>query len=65
MPTIGTDCHLTLKHDDLNGGAAYGFLLDPASRYPEGLRSIAITSTHSASIAPSDSASARNETASA
>ena len=37
MPTIGTDCHLTLQHDDLNSGAAYGFLLDPGSRFPEGL----------------------------
>jgi hypothetical protein len=37
MATVGTDCHLTLQHNDVNGGAAYGFLLDPGSRYPEGI----------------------------
>jgi hypothetical protein len=37
MATIGTDCHLTLKHDDINSGNEYGFLLDPASNWPEGI----------------------------
>jgi hypothetical protein len=27
MPTIGTDCHLTITHPDVNSGAAYGFIL--------------------------------------
>ena len=27
MPTIGTDCHLTLTHADINGGDPYGFIL--------------------------------------
>ncbi len=27
MPTIGTDCHITLLHASVNGGAAAGFLL--------------------------------------
>ena len=37
MPTIGTDCHVTLTHPNVNGGTAYGFVLDPNSNYPEGL----------------------------
>ncbi len=32
MPTLGTDCHITLTHPLVNGGAPYGFLLDPHSR---------------------------------
>jgi len=28
MPTVGTDCHITLQHPDVNGGVAYGFFLD-------------------------------------
>ncbi len=27
MPTIGSDCHITLTHADINNGNAYGFLL--------------------------------------
>ena len=27
MPTIGTDCHITMTHADVNSGAAYGFIL--------------------------------------
>ena len=27
MPTIGTDCHITLTHADINSGDPYGFLL--------------------------------------
>lgn len=37
MPNIGTDCHLTLTHADINNGDAYGFLLDPNSHWPEGI----------------------------
>ena len=37
MPTIGTDCHITLTHPDVNGGNAYGFIVDPNSIYPEGV----------------------------
>jgi len=28
MPTIGSDCHIWLSHPNVNGGAAYGFLVD-------------------------------------
>jgi hypothetical protein len=28
MPTIGQDCHITLNHPDVNGGQAYGFLVN-------------------------------------
>jgi hypothetical protein len=28
MPTLGTDCHLTLSHPSINGGAPVGFLLE-------------------------------------
>lgn len=35
--TIGSDCHITLAHPEVNGGEPYGFVLDPASHYPEGL----------------------------
>lgn len=39
MPTIGTDCHITLSHADVGGGAAYGFLVNVNHRlYPEGVR---------------------------
>mgnify|MGYP003975816561 CR=1 FL=1 len=27
MPTISTDCHITLAHADINGGDPYGFIL--------------------------------------
>lgn len=27
MPTIGTDCHITLQHDSVNGGDPAGFIL--------------------------------------
>lgn len=27
MPTIGTDCHITLTHPDINAGLPYGFIL--------------------------------------
>lgn len=27
MPTINQDCHITLTHPEINGGAPYGFLL--------------------------------------
>ena len=37
MATIGSDCHLTLRHDAVNGGAPSGFILDPLSHFPEGL----------------------------
>ncbi len=37
MPNIGVDCHLTLTHDTVNLGDGYGFILDPASHYPEGI----------------------------
>jgi hypothetical protein len=37
MPTIGTDCHVTIKHEDINGGVAYGFLVDPRGSWPEGV----------------------------
>ncbi len=37
MPNIGIDCHLTLTHADINSGDAYGFVLDPASHWPEGI----------------------------
>ncbi|MCE5208274.1 MAG: hypothetical protein LLG42_08180 [Chloroflexi bacterium] len=37
MHIIGSNCHITLRHPDINGGEAYGFVLDPASHYPEGL----------------------------
>ncbi|MBI9043377.1 MAG: hypothetical protein JEZ06_02755, partial [Anaerolineaceae bacterium] len=39
MTTVGEDCHITLMHEDVNGGAAYGFVLDPDSRArPEGVQ---------------------------
>jgi len=39
MPAIGTDCHITLAHVDIDGGAAYGFLVNVNHRiYPEGVR---------------------------
>jgi hypothetical protein len=28
MPTIGQDCHITLNHPDVNGGQAYGVLVN-------------------------------------
>jgi len=34
MPTISTDCHLTLTHPDVNGGDPYGFLLSPDDGSP-------------------------------
>ena len=30
MPTIGTDCHITLTHPDVNSGDPYGFILHRA-----------------------------------
>ena len=39
MPTIGTDCHITLSHPDVNGGQPYGFILSPETRSrPEGIQ---------------------------
>lgn len=39
MPTIGTDCHITLAHAAIDGGAAYGFLVNISHKiYPEGVR---------------------------
>lgn len=39
MSTLGTDCHITLAHAGIDGGAAYGFLVDAAQRiFPEGMR---------------------------
>jgi len=39
MPAIGTDCHITLAHAAIDGGAAYGFLVDSRQKtYPEGIR---------------------------
>lgn len=38
MPTLGTDCHITLTHPLVNSGSPYGFLLDPHShRRPPGV----------------------------
>ncbi len=34
---IGSNCHITLAHPDVNNGEPFGFVLDPASHYPEGL----------------------------
>jgi hypothetical protein len=34
---IGKDCHVTLMHPQVNDGRPYGFVLDPQSRYPNGL----------------------------
>jgi hypothetical protein len=37
--TIGTDCHITLTHPDVNGGSAYGFLCDAQNNLvPEGFK---------------------------
>lgn len=39
MPTIGTDCHITLAHPDVNGGLPYGFILSTETRSrPEGIQ---------------------------
>ena len=39
MPTIGTDCHITLTHPDVNDGDPYGFILSPTSpSRPEGIQ---------------------------
>ena len=32
MAVIGKDCHITLQHEDVNLGAACGFILDPQSK---------------------------------
>jgi hypothetical protein len=32
MPTLGTDCHITLSHAEIDGGAPYGFVLDCEGR---------------------------------
>ena len=38
-PTIGTDCHITLTHPDVNGGEPYGFILSSMSpSRPEGIQ---------------------------
>ena len=37
MPTIGTDCHITLEHANVNGGAAFGFVLAAESNLKEGV----------------------------
>jgi len=39
MPTIGTDCHITLTHPAVNGGLPYGFILSEQTRSrPEGIQ---------------------------
>lgn len=37
MAIIGSDCNLTLRHAEVNGGEPFGFVLDPNSVYPEGI----------------------------
>ncbi len=32
MPTIGVDCDLMLAHPEVDGGQAYGFLVEPKSK---------------------------------
>lgn len=39
MAAIGVDCHITLSHPSIDGGVAYGFLVNTENKiFPEGCR---------------------------